>query len=112
MRAGSLNRRVALQQVVMTSDTEGVSSEAWSLVSNVWANINPAGGTEQMQAGQTEEKITHRVTIRWRSDLNTRQRFVYGTRVFLIHSMLDQEEAHREVDCLCEEIITTGLSSA
>lgn len=112
MRAGALNRRVALQKVVMTSDAEGVSGETWSLVSNVWANINPAGGTEQMQAGQMEEKITHRVTIRYRSDLSTRQRFVYGTRTFLIHSMLDQDEAHREIDCLCEEIVTTGLSSA
>lgn len=110
--AGMLNRRVRLQQVTMTSDSEGVSGENWSDLDVVWAHISPIGGLERIQAAQTEEKITHTVTIRWRKDVTSQMRFLYqemagaAVRLFFIKNMLDPDEAHRELNCMCEEFVT------
>lgn len=115
MRAGQLNRMLRLQKVVMTSDSEGVSSEAWTDVAKIWAHISPAGAREIFNAAQTEVHITHQITIRWRPAVSDKMRFLYvqpqGTRIFLIHTMLDADEAHRQLDCMAEEIVTTQLGS-
>jgi SPP1 family predicted phage head-tail adaptor len=112
MRAGLLNRRVHLQKPAMASDAEGVSSENWSDLDMVWAHINPYTARELFAAAQPEELLTHQVTIRWRSDVTTHMRFLYQEkptdpfRIFLIHTMLDPDEGHKELDCLCEEVVT------
>lgn len=101
----------------MTSDAEGVSLEAWSDLDVIWAHISPSSAREQFQAGQPEERITHLITIRWRRDVTTQMRFLYREtpndtdRIFLIHTMLDQEEAHRQIDCYCEEIVTSLIGA-
>jgi SPP1 family predicted phage head-tail adaptor len=118
MRAGLLNRRLHLQNVVMTADAiEGVSSEAWTDIDLVWGHISPITGREEFMAGQTQERITHQVTIRWRSDVTPKMRFRYQEtsagilRIFLIHTMLDLDEGHRQLDCMCEEFITVAAGS-
>lgn len=113
MRAGLLNRLLVLQKAVMVSDAEGVSTEAWSNLDRVWAHIAPLTAREVFQAGQPEERLSHVVTIRWRPDVSVLMRFLYREtpvatdRIFLIHSMIDLDEGHREIDCMCEEIVTT-----
>ena len=123
VRAGSLNRRLHLQKVAMTPDSEGVSSEAWTDVDLVWAHVSPVGAQELVAAAESEVRITHDVTIRWRKDVTAKMRFFYGetshgpggalenVRIFLIHSLLDQDEAHRELDCKCEEIVTSQMGA-
>lgn len=116
-RAGTLNRHLRLQKVVMSSDAEGTSMENWTDVDMVWAHILPIGGLERIQAAQTEEKITHQVTIRWRSDVSAKMRFLYSetggppVRLFLIQAMLDPDEGHRELGCLCLEYVTAALGA-
>lgn len=117
MRAGQLNRRLHLQAVVMTADSEGASVEAWADVDVVWASIDPIRGTELFQAAQVEEKISHNVTMRWRSDVTVKMRFLYSetptgiVRIFLIHALIDPNEGHREIDCMCEEIVTSQVGA-
>lgn len=110
MRAGELNRLLKLQKVAMSSDSEGMAVETWTTVASVYALIAPIGATEAAVAAQTEERITHMITIRYRMDIGPRMRFLYptslGQRVFFIHSLLDLNEAHQELDCRCEEIVT------
>ncbi|SRR5712692_935748 len=99
----------------MTSDSEGVSTEAWTDVDLIWVHIAPLSAQEIFQAAQTEEKITHDVTMRWRADVSAKMRFLFQPRsqdpqrVFLIHTLLDLDEAHRELDSRCEEIVTSLL---
>ena len=117
MRAGSLNRRLHLQQLTSASDADGFVSETWTDLDLVWASIEPVQGIEGYEAAQSQERITHQVTIRWRSDVSPKMRFLYSAtaggiqRIFLIHSMLDPSEGHRELDCMCEEFVTTQVGA-
>jgi len=117
MRAGLLNRLVHLQQISSIVDSDGFTSETWTDLATVWAQINPIGATERFEAAQTQEKITHQVTIRWRGDVTPKMRFLYvfpGTtqRIFLIHSILDPNEDHTEYNCLCEEYVVSQVGAA
>lgn len=105
-RTGLANRRVLLQREVMTSDSEGFSAEAWTTVRTIWAHIAPLGAAELFAAGQTEESVTHTVTVRYAGDLNPRMRIVYGTRIFFVHNVIDEDEAHEWVTLLCKETVT------
>jgi len=117
VRAGSLNRRLHLQQISSVVDADGFTSETWADLDVVWASINPVQGIEGYQAAQTQERITHQVTIRWRTDVSAHMRFLYAEtpagilRIFLIHAMLDPDEAHRELACMCEEFVTTQVGA-
>src|SRR5216684_4568255 len=113
MRAGSLNRRLHLQKAVMVADAEGTTTETWTDLDTVWAHVDPVSARELFQAGQPEERISHQITIRWRADVTAKMRFLFFAtaatatpRIFLIHTMLDPDEGHRELDCMCEEIVT------
>lgn len=113
MRAGKLNRRIAIQGVTSTSDsTTGQVTDAWVTSTTIWAHIDPLNALEVASAGQTEEHITHRVTIRYRADISPQMRFLYGTRVFNVHRILDPDEAHRELICECEEVVTGQVGAA
>jgi SPP1 family predicted phage head-tail adaptor len=107
-RTGLANRRALLQSVVETADSEGFVAEAWSTVRSIWAHIAPLGAAEMFQAGQTQEDVTHTVTVRYARDLNPKMRLLYGTRVFFIHNVLDEDEAHEWVTMLCKEIVGGG----
>ena len=117
MRAGELNRRLHLQQLVSTTDSDGFTNETWSDLAVVWAGIDPLRAAESYQAAQSQENITHQITIRWRSDVTARMRFLYAEtttgiqRIFLIHTMLDPLEAHRQLDCMCEEFVTSQVGA-
>ena len=117
MRGGQLNRRLHLQQLTSTTDADGYTNETWTDLAVVWAGIEPARGVEDYEAAQSQERITHQVTIRWRPDVTARMRFLYSEtptgilRIFLIHTMLDPAEGHRELDCMCEEFVTSQIGA-
>lgn len=73
--------------------------------------ISPMTAQQLMAAGQTEEKITHQITIRYRTNLTPRMRLRYGNRLFEIKNILDPLEEHRELDILCEEIVQGQVST-
>ena len=51
--------------------------------------------------GQT---VTHRVTLRWRAGLTTKQRLRRGSQIFLIRGVQDPDDRRRRLICTCEEI--------
>ncbi len=105
MRIGRLNYRVKLQAIVPTTDAEGFTVESWQDVATVWAHVAPLLGREALQASQLEEKITHRVTMRYRGDLNNRMRLTFQGRIFQVQSILSPDEARQALQVMCEEVV-------
>lgn len=107
MRIGLLRSRVTLQKRVPSTDGEGSSSDGWVTVGTIWAAVQSTAGVEVLEAAQPEARITHEVTIRYRSDLapplGHQARLLLGNRTLDISTAMDPDERRREMDLLCVE---------
>ena len=103
VRIGDLRQRVSLQSPPATSDGMGGVTGDWTDEAEVWAAVWPVGATEQVQAAQTVMTVSHRVRIRYRSDLLGSWRVKFGTRFLAIVSIVNPNEAGRLLDLICKE---------
>jgi len=106
MNVGAMTRQVTIRTVTPgTSDGMGGTLPGTSVdVPNIWAEIEPLQGNEQIQAMQTGMQRPHRVTMRYRPGMSAALTLLYGTRTFDIKSVVDPEEKHRELVLMCDEV--------
>ena len=64
---GRLRYKVALQSATNTSDGAGGVTESWDTIANIYADITPTGGDESFMQGKVQEKVTHKIFIRYRN---------------------------------------------
>ena len=106
VRAGSLRHKITFEKVTRTSDGMGGWTEAWATDRKAWAAIWPLRGQEQFEAMKLEEKVTHRVRIRYWSGLTTEHRIKdHENKYYEIRNILDADHRHIYQDLMCEEII-------
>ncbi len=116
MRAGTLNRRVVIQEKgTVTKSTFGEEEITWSLVVSCWANIQPLRGREFLEARQVQAEVSHRIRIRRQGTKEIRPEMravytdpVYGQRVFEILSVVNVAERNREVELICTEKVVNN----
>lgn len=106
MQAGSLKHLVAIEELTTTERPSGGHDDVWNEVDRRRVNIRPMRGTELMEARQVVANATHEVKMRYYAGLkSTTFRFVFGTRILDIKSVLDVEEANRVMIVTCEETV-------
>ncbi|MBP3958345.1 phage head closure protein [Gemmata sp. G18] len=98
-----LDKRVTLQTETQTADGQGGFTTAWSDVVTLWASVEPLKGYERMVAQRLDTHLTHRVTLRYRSEVYTARRLVLEGRVLDIKEVLNENEANRYLKLLCAE---------
>lgn len=103
IRAGQLRHRVDLQRATVTVSGQRAPANTWKTLETVWARVEPLTGREQLLAQQADARQTHRITIRYRDGLTTRDRVRFGTRGFNILSIANDEERNRLLVLMCEE---------
>lgn len=103
MAIGALRARLTIEQPVRTADGGGGATIAWSALATVWGAIMPAGGAEAISAEQRVSRVSHRIRLRYRSDVTPAMRLSAPGRVFRIKTMFDPDGRGRWLDCLCEE---------
>jgi SPP1 family predicted phage head-tail adaptor len=108
MRAGTLNRRVTLQQQSTTSDAYGQRLLEWSDVATVWANIRTINGKEYATSGQEVSGVTTSIRIRYRSGINAGMRVLYGTTIYNIKAVLPDESGREYIDLAVESGVNNG----
>lgn len=103
--AGGLRKRAVLQAEQRTADAGGGYVLAWTDLATVWARLMPVSGRESLAADRLEARVTHRVTMRWRADLNLSAalRLKIGARLFNIHAVFNEGERDRTAILLVEE---------
>jgi len=104
---GRMRHRVTIQKPTATTDTGGGSSVSWGTLKEVYADIQPQSGKSMFQHGQEKEKVTHKLIMGYRADMGTNYRIKFGTRIFNIHSILNEDERSRYLVLQCEEGATT-----
>jgi SPP1 family predicted phage head-tail adaptor len=101
---GAMRQRLSLDAAVESTDASGALQTTWSPLGDIWGQITPASSGDRFVADRQEETITHRILIRWRSDVQSGMRLRLGGRSFLVHSAFDPDERQRVLICRCEEI--------
>ena len=105
MRAGSLRHKIIFQQLTVANDTWGHSSETWTDQVTTYASIWTLRGTERMEGLKLDNEITHKIRIRYRTDLHPKMRIKFGTRYFNIISLIDPDERHIYYEIMANEEI-------
>lgn len=100
---GRLRYLVKLQSPTRTTDTGGGQSIAWSTITDLYADIRPKSGKESFTQDQLQEISQHEVIVRYRSDMNTSYRLLFGTRIFNIRHIKNVNERDRYYVLTCEE---------
>tara|TARA_Y100000401_G_scaffold117519_1_gene126828 strand:- start:16833 stop:17150 length:318 start_codon:yes stop_codon:yes gene_type:complete len=103
MRAGQLRHRATLQSVTDTASAFGDVSQSWSTVETVWCNIEPLTAREALEAEQIKSRISHKVTLRYRANVSTKNRLVFDSRTFNITSVLNVGERNKTLLLMCTE---------
>lgn len=77
---GRLNTQVVIQvRPAARNATRARTRESWEDVATVWAEVLPLAGREGFAAKQVDSELTHRVVLRYRSDLTSRHRLKVGS---------------------------------
>jgi len=101
---GRLRRRLTLEAPVATPDELGGTVQVFEPAAAFWAQVEWLAGTEQWRQGRPEQLATHRVTLRWRGDLDAGKRLRDGNRIFDIRTVADPDGSRRRLVCLVEEV--------
>lgn len=116
MEAGHLNRRVFIDSAVETQDsTTGAMDRSWSVLAEVWAEIAPLRGREQLTDGGIRAEADTRIVIRYASALaglnaTHRIRHVLNgiTEIYNIVAPVQPLLAHQRLEILCKSGINAG----
>ena len=113
MRAGQLNRLVAVQQRSTARDSFGQQVEAWTTIKSVYAYIEALSGNERAAAQSISTDVSHRFTVRYDAifadpRVVATYRIVYAGRIFDIAAALNVDESNRTVELLANEGLTNG----
>ena len=106
MRAGRMTRRLTLQYATDVRDAGGGNTRSWAAGAvNRRGRIRPLSGTELYEAQQVEARATVEITVRYHSALTPAYRIVDrdSSKVYEVVHVLDPEERHHEMRCLCTE---------
>lgn len=105
---GRLNKRISVQIPTETADGMGGFTTVWSNLVTVWAAIWPVSAKEQIQSMSNTMEVTHRIRIRFRSDVLHNYRIVFesifATRYFNIISIVNPNEQNRWLDIMAKEV--------
>ena len=100
---GKMRYRVKVERATNTRDAGGGISQAFNPVTFIYANIKPTSATSSYRQGMVQEKVTHEVTIRYMTNIDTNSLITVGTRKFNIRGIVNVDERDRFLKLLCEE---------
>jgi len=103
MKIGKMNKLVTVYKAVETPDGGGGNDTAPQMVGRSWCDIKPASDYAVQSAAALKQVITHKITIRYRKDLNRDCWFDHKGRVFDILSIKNIEERNRFLEIKVKE---------
>ena len=89
MRAGTLDRRVRIEQETTSQDGFGEPVVTWAVLDVVAAQVKPIRGQERFQAQQVSAEATTRFRIRHRTDLTEKMRLLHDGEAYDIVAILE-----------------------
>lgn len=108
MRIGALRRRITLQGgggEVQNPDTGELESGWGTVAENIPASIEPMSAREFVAAAALQVRVTTRITIRYRADVNPKMRIVDEKgKIYGVEQVLpDRDSGIEYLTLMCTE---------
>ena len=106
MSIGERRFRVTFQTPTISQDSYGEADKVWSDVCTSWGLIKPLKGAERLSANQMQSDVTHRIVVRYRSelsDLDAGDRVTWNSKTFDIKSVIWRDHMIKEIEILAKE---------
>lgn len=108
IRIGKMRKRITLQtEGSPSADGGGGFTQSWTDIDTVWGSIIPLSEREVQLSEAAKGVVTHKITIRHRTDVDTGDRISFGSRIFNIKGAINVEEKGRHLEMVCEEGVAT-----
>jgi len=101
---GRRNKQITLQWMVQTRTEGGEVTETPLNVATVWAAVEPLKAREAWQAKQSQATTSHKITILYHPGITSRMRATWDGRVFNFESVVNVDEANRELLIMATEV--------
>lgn len=96
---GELRHRLILERAAIGPD----DATTWTPVDTVFAAIEPIGAGEAEAGEAVHGRVRHRIEMRRRDDLTSRDRLRLDDRIFRVVAVHDLDERRRRLVVLAEE---------
>lgn len=80
MRAGDLDRRITIENIVIGQSPSGEPIETWTPVATVWAEVQQQSGREFFATAQTVSERRVVFKLRWLAGITVLHRVIYDAR--------------------------------
>jgi len=101
---GVLRNRISIQSYKEVQDSTFQNNPVWTTLQTVWAKIETPKGRSYFNGQQTDEKITHRITIRYQPNITSELWLLMESRRFRIRMVKILNERNRFLIMDCEEV--------
>ncbi len=102
---GRLDERITVQNRTDTADGSGGYSSSWGALATAWALVEELSARERYFAGKVEHNVTHRVVMRYRTDVTSDMRLLRadGSTVLQIRGVREGDGRKRWTILDCEQ---------
>jgi SPP1 family predicted phage head-tail adaptor len=111
MNAGKLNRRIAVDEQIVTQADSGELSVTFEPFATVWGSIEPLLGREALINSVNVAQMDTRIRLRWTPQLDamtTEWRLRYKGLIYDIVSIAHVMTGRRELEVLCKSGTNQG----
>jgi SPP1 family predicted phage head-tail adaptor len=92
---GQLSSHVTLERQIRVPDGVGGATTDWEEFATVWAAIEPVVAGESFTADRLSTRVTHKITIRFRADIEGGMRIAHRGRTLRIAHWRNPDETRR-----------------
>lgn len=100
---GRFRTPMLLERRQAVADGAGGWSERWEEIAALWGRLETVSAKAVFGADGMNEVVTHRVTLRYRDDIESGMRLKSGARLFAIRTVHDPDETRRYLVCTTRE---------
>jgi head-tail adaptor len=105
VEAGRLRHRLVLEQRSQASNDAGYLTDAFAIVAEVWGAVEATRGSVYAAGIQMEERLTHRVTLRWRNPADFDHVRIDGTtNRYKVRDARDPDGRRTVLEIMAEEV--------
>lgn len=106
LASGELRNSLKIQKPDNPRDAHGgQATDSWKTIGKACTKIRPLSGTERIEHAKMKSIVTHEITLRYQTGIDTTMRFLFGDRPLNIVSIINIEERNRVLVAMCKEVV-------